>query len=522
LMWSLSPYRSWLYLWVLLSLPIGFFIAFMEKDVNGIKGLIPLLIVMAASVSLLAIYQFHFMTSTYHFRVTGTLLDPNSFAAFLNMVFLPGVAWLCIKWESLKKPIRWGFLISLICVIGGVCATGSRAGIMIMAASLAICFVIIPKQTNRNYILFTLGAALSAWLVEGVLFSSSDLLGRFESVGNEFDPSSSARVMMWQSAWSIIQESPWLGYGLGAFALIYPKYRAVQENVTTGAYVHSDPLQLWLEAGFPALLILTFIFMVVFYYCVQFYRLQNKKEDCLLEISIGLAVLLVCSHAAVNFNFYNIVIDLLAGIYIGFIAFRYIEFKGQVVFSEISKQGKYISAFLVMFCVFYLIVDVIAYRIQEPLRSQGLAANISDDICNYSEGILKFRQDIPGVYLLRAQCLSQQGIHGQAEYIAVRNQFNAAIAANPLSPDIRVMKTQWVLQQGQAYEQNIIMLSIQDLLDTIEINPSYLPARMMLFNIYLAIGEKEKARIILTNALKYSHLASKEEWLQEQLLTIPD
>jgi len=70
-LFSLAPYRSWLYGWVWLALPVVFFIIVQVRSLQAdhLKFIIP---TAGALLSLLSIYQFHLEIETYGYRAPGT------------------------------------------------------------------------------------------------------------------------------------------------------------------------------------------------------------------------------------------------------------------------------------------------------------------------------------------------------------------------------------------------------------------------------------------------------------------
>src|SRR5581483_2192840 len=62
------------------------------------------------------------------------------------------------------------------------------------------------------------------------------------------------RFLIWRGSWEMLMAKPWWGIGLGSYYLAWPPYRDPADQ-TLGFFVHNDYLQIWIEAGLPALLL---------------------------------------------------------------------------------------------------------------------------------------------------------------------------------------------------------------------------------------------------------------------------
>ena len=227
---SLAPYRSWLYGWIWLALPITFFIVVQLREVND-RHLKMFITAAGALLSLVSIYQFHFQVDMYGYRAPGTLLDANSYACLINLLLLPSVAWLvCDKYDG-KPSLIW---LALFLMVGGICSTGSRAGILVMFAGLLMLMVVAWRTECRLRPIVAVLVLAAGWVAESLMFTDGALAQRVHLANALHDPSVSARFLIWDACLKLIQSAPWWGTGLGTFPLLYPKVRSVQEAETSG------------------------------------------------------------------------------------------------------------------------------------------------------------------------------------------------------------------------------------------------------------------------------------------------
>jgi O-antigen ligase len=111
-----------------------------EEEVH-VRTYLRHLMIAACVLSLIALYQFQYrvnvFTATGSTRATGTLGNPNDVAAFLVLA-MPCI--LCgIDAKLLPKAVAWPIFLT---VIGGVLATVSRKGIITMAFSVLLYYVL--------------------------------------------------------------------------------------------------------------------------------------------------------------------------------------------------------------------------------------------------------------------------------------------------------------------------------------------------------------------------------------------
>jgi hypothetical protein len=129
------------------------------------------------------------------------------------------------------------------------------------------------------------------------------------------DPSTSARLLLWQSTIKMLIPHPIIGSGWGTFANYYPAYPLPQEYSTAGYFAHNDYLQLAMEGGIPTLLLQICILSGVL---IQLKRsLRRVAEITAFEsVTLLLGVLALFIHALVNFIFYQALMNILAGLYL--------------------------------------------------------------------------------------------------------------------------------------------------------------------------------------------------------------
>jgi len=494
-LFSEAPYRSWLHGWVWLALPFAFFIIVQARNLkaNQLKFVIP---VAGALLALIAIYQFHMEIETYGYRAPGTLLDPNSFAGLINLLLLPSVAWLMQEKCKEYKYLHW---ITLFLMVGGVCATGSRAGILIMLVGILLLIVVAWRKGVRIQSGLIVMAIILAWLVESLMFTDGALAQRVHMMNPLYDPSVSARFLIWDACWKLIQTAPWWGTGLGTFTLLYPQARSVQEVETMGGYVHSDPLQLLLEGGWPLLLL---VMLVVLYALLYMRKLWLAGEPINMPLfSMGLAVLLAAAHASVNFNFYNMSILSVVGLYLGLLFLN--EHRQMLESNFPLKRHAAVQVFIGVaagFCALMLVFDFQAQSLQQPLKEKGMQASFTANQCLQAEKLAGWRSEMPALAMVEGVCaLKKNNCEGVRQALG---HFQDAVNLSPRQVELYAFVAQLELLAGQCFEHGQADARAQ-LLKALDNNPAYFPARYLLYTMDVRDGNHDHAQKWITDGLQF-------------------
>lgn len=240
----------------------------------------------------------------------GPYIDPNVYAANLNLLWLPLSAYFLIAPPSRPRWLDAGMLLVLGLTALAFFMSASRGAGLAALILFPLVFwqarkrLGFAERTFKWGVVTSLGYAINYWGME------YDLGVRLAETVRSGD---SARLLLWQSTWDMIQQHPWLGTGLGSFRLLYPQFRNPLESGSGGYWSHNDYLQIWQEGGLISLLlILTIAFLLA--------RLtwhELRKDDAASGERLGLMAgcLAIFIHAGVNFLLYFPIINLLIGLY---------------------------------------------------------------------------------------------------------------------------------------------------------------------------------------------------------------
>lgn len=180
---------------------------------------------------------------------------------------------------------------------------GSRGGMVAFAIEMAILAAVVGSRQKSRKAALAIGIflvtifGLLAWLGGG------ELANRIESIHSETrtELSGGTRMALTRDGLEMFRTKPILGFGLGTFPDVYPRYRSFYTTFFVNA-AHNDYVQLLVEMG--ALGFATMVWLLVSVYRGALKKLQNWSEDT--NGALALAAMLGCTgilvHSALDFN----------------------------------------------------------------------------------------------------------------------------------------------------------------------------------------------------------------------------
>ena len=189
-----------------------------------------------------------------HTEMLGAWVNPNHFAVWGELTLAPAV------WFAAEQRRFWW---AAVAIGTGVAASGSRAGIGLMALELVLLFILLgwrrrdlwPARTKLALgllMLPLLAAFLGGEPLWRKLRDTEPLLYRDQ---------------MWRSSIALWRAEPWLGHGLGTFQLAYPA-AATFDTGELVDHAHND----WLEWGVEGGTLLVAAMLAGYFYAANLTR----------------------------------------------------------------------------------------------------------------------------------------------------------------------------------------------------------------------------------------------------------
>ena len=256
--------------------------------------LLPLL---AGSATLCALYGLLDWLRAGHtdYQVVSFFGLHNAFAGFMLLCWPLG---LMLASREGSRSIRIAGLAGSLLMLLALLLTYSRAAwVMFLLQALFMLLVLLwsGRRSHGRAILFG-GLSLLA-LLGGLLLLPPvrDVLARVvDFSGYSFQ----GRLRFWEAAWQIFQDHPLTGIGLGNFAYVYPQYQ--QDHVYYSVDPHSWPLQLACELGLGGLLA---ALLAIAGYFIWATRVLRSGQDLPWRIALVAALGGSLAHAAVDFDY---------------------------------------------------------------------------------------------------------------------------------------------------------------------------------------------------------------------------
>jgi|GEM_PF-1198557 tetratricopeptide (TPR) repeat protein/O-antigen ligase len=213
----------------------------------------------------------------YGFRPVSTFGNPNFLSSFLILVIPLMVADQAFAFTRVPRAIL--FILTLIDT-GALLATLTRSSWAGLAVALIVWIAATASKWGRSTknllsALFIAMVVLAIFWPKGggQLYSATVIqrLTEVEKTAKESYGPVDQRLLIWTSAWHMVEEHPFLGAGWGCFELFYPYYQGPElfinrfRNYRTHANnTHNEILENWSQIGALGLGLIILIWVVYF------------------------------------------------------------------------------------------------------------------------------------------------------------------------------------------------------------------------------------------------------------------
>ncbi len=227
--------------------------------------------------------------------ITGPFKNQNSLAGYLTPLVPVLFAFALWKWEQVSRKTGLLFLSTLF--VGLSFLTFCRGGWVGSAAGLLFLLLLLNKDRLGKKLFFFLAAFLGG--VGVPLFAWALLM--FQGRGD------GARGPLFEGAWLMIQESPFLGKGLGTFmshCMSYAHYFAPY-------YAHNCYLQIWAESGIFSLIFFLSLLGFVFFKSLQVLLQAPASLPAFILAGLTSGFLAISIHLFSDTHLYSLQISFL-------------------------------------------------------------------------------------------------------------------------------------------------------------------------------------------------------------------
>ncbi len=258
---TLSP-QPWISLGCFISFLAGlswlYYVSALDLDLREVRQHLRLFaagIILLAGLCL-ALHAAHTALPFWHNeRGFGPFPNRNQTA---NLFGLTAVVILACGQDDIRHTrMRWvGWLLGFALVVAAIFLGFSRAGILILVAGSFLwlgAFVLRKGSAAR----IALGLSVLLILLTVMLVFGGQTFERFHLRGSGAGDvmTTDLRWAIFKDALQLIRSSPWCGIGLGNFDGVFAMFRDASLNSSRTIHPESDWFWLWVELGWPAVLL---------------------------------------------------------------------------------------------------------------------------------------------------------------------------------------------------------------------------------------------------------------------------
>ena len=344
---SLAPFLAFQGLWLWLAYVTLIFVgAHLASNPRRVEQLSRLLFLVGIGFGLYGMIQWLFglqqlfgaAPTTAGLRASGSFVNRNHYAAFMEMLLLCGLGWL--GWRHARFQTVLGvqrgrallhgmeeagsklFLLGLGVVVAalGLIFSLSRSGITFGLVGCGFFMLLRPSPEETGAIEMSddsagtprggrsrrrrlRGAVAFALAVVGVAawIGLDPVVHRFKLLESEWEAERN-RAVVWSDSMEAVQDYAVTGSGLATFRYVFPMYRSFGGRIFY-SWAHNDYLQVAIELGVPGLLLL-FWLMAGVARGAKRAREELREEPPLLHLHAGYAaaVVAIALHSFTDFS----------------------------------------------------------------------------------------------------------------------------------------------------------------------------------------------------------------------------
>ena len=518
LLWSAVPVTSTLNFWWVGSLALVFWAYALSPQGERIWFYISrLALIGALALCAYALVQLF----VWHEPPRSTFVNIHSFAALMMLIALPLGAYFVIAWHK-RSPasVLYGVGACLFILYFTIATTEGRGTALSILLGLLVFAVIAWRLMGPRPVLALVGLVVGAYAAANVVLHG----GWGERMATLADPASAAfpRLLIWRGSWDMLMQHPWWGIGLGTYYLAWPPFRSPVDN-SLGFFAHNDYLQIWIEAGLPALLLLLAVYVSVFGMLVRLLRRAGATVMLRIEaLGLFVGLLAVAAHSFVDFDFYILSISVATGLVLGRFHACVTSTVGARVYvvrpAHAMQRYSYrlVVALLALFPLLYFVALGFSdhlYRRGFALASAGKLVD-ADNALTWAERLLPHDDKVltmhADLYRHVLEHLPQSdGGKRRSLYEAALALLDEAQSANPYRALVHVVRGRILQENRELSGPNWRVQAESEYQKALALNPRFFVTRIDYARLLLAGGRQQDAYRVLNAGMDYWYYPSE-------------
>src|SRR5580700_7921587 len=254
-------------------------------------------------------------------EATGTYINRNHYAGFLEMIVPFSLAWVFYEYAKFRGARASGInfrnfiarsaiqrlVLSLsVSVVLSVALVFSRSRMGILAAASSILIVFALTVISRFHgrmgsllaaAFIVLSICLALWIGPGPIVS------RFQTVNEQYSLGGESRISMWRDALPLIKDYPLVGTGLGTVPIAYTRGQTAFLSQFVN-HAHNDYLEIAADLGIPAALILFGSILFVLARAIRSFLSAERDFERIVALGCAGSIVAILLHSFADFNLY--------------------------------------------------------------------------------------------------------------------------------------------------------------------------------------------------------------------------
>ena len=233
--------------------------------------------------------------------IYGPYVNHNHYAGLMELLVPIPLILSITRLAHEKERIAAG--IAAAAMTGTVFLCGSRGGMLAILAEFVVLAVVVVRQKSGVRLAVGVGAFALVLLSLLTWLGGKELTARVTSISTETrsELSGGIRLTIDRDALHMFRNKPVLGWGLGAFPVVYPQFRTFYTNFFVNE-AHNDYLQLLAEMGLLGFS--TMVWFLIVLYRRALHKIGNWSSEvtgaATLACMLGFTGILV--HSLFDFN----------------------------------------------------------------------------------------------------------------------------------------------------------------------------------------------------------------------------
>jgi O-antigen ligase len=233
--------------------------------------------------------------------IYGPYVNHNHYAGLMEMLAPVPLVFAFSKYAQGRK--RWLAAGAAAFMGATIFLSGSRGGMAAYSVEVALFFWFLFRERTRNGVALVLTAFLLIALASVAWIGGSEVSDRISTVASnpQSDIRSDIRFAIDRDSLEMFSRRPVLGWGLGTFASVYPRFRSFYTNELVNR-AHNDYIELLTDTGLLGLGFGIWFLWAALRPAVRKARTWSGEVNGAVALTALLGIAGILVHSLVDFN----------------------------------------------------------------------------------------------------------------------------------------------------------------------------------------------------------------------------